>query len=35
MNAESTPLTTDDVPDEIVRSIHVEASAETVFDVIS
>ena len=32
MSAETTPLTTDDVPDEIVRSIHVEASAETVCD---
>ncbi len=35
MSAETTQLTTDDVPDEIVRSIHVEASAETVYDVIS
>ena len=35
MSAETTPLTTDDVPDEIVRSIDVEAGAETVFDVIS
>ena len=35
MTGETVPLTIDDVPDEIVRSIHVEASAETVFDVIS
>ncbi|AXK46383.1 SRPBCC domain-containing protein [Brachybacterium saurashtrense] len=35
MSTETTPLTTDDVPDEIVRSIHVHASAETVFEVIS
>jgi uncharacterized protein YndB with AHSA1/START domain len=35
MSAQTTPLTTDDVPDEVVRSVHVEASAETVFEVIS
>ena len=35
MSAQTTPLTTDDVPDEVVRSVRVEASAETVFDVIS
>ncbi|MGP9536434.1 SRPBCC domain-containing protein [Brachybacterium sp. AOP43-C2-M15] len=35
MSTAPTPLTTDDVPDEILRSIHVAASAETVFDVIS
>ncbi|MFC7374867.1 MULTISPECIES: SRPBCC domain-containing protein [unclassified Brachybacterium] len=28
-------LTTDDVPDEIMRSIHIDASAETVFAIIS
>ncbi|WP_193103682.1 polyketide cyclase [Brachybacterium sp. FME24] len=35
MTVDPTPLTTDDVPDEIVRSIHIDATAETVFAIVS
>ncbi|GAA1489743.1 SRPBCC domain-containing protein [Brachybacterium sacelli] len=35
MTDDVTSLTTDDIPDEIVRSIRIDASAETVFDLIS
>ena len=35
MTRSPVPVTTDDVPDEILRSIHIEASAETVFAIIS
>lgn len=35
MTQRPVPVTTDDVPDEIVRSIRIAASAETVFAIIS
>jgi uncharacterized protein YndB with AHSA1/START domain len=35
MTQSPVPMTTDDVPDEIVRSIRIAASAETVFAIIS
>ncbi len=34
-DADDTPLTTDDVPDEIVRTIRIAASAETVWSIVS
>ncbi|WP_114856147.1 polyketide cyclase [Brachybacterium sp. YJGR34] len=33
--SEHATITTDDVPDEIVRSIHIDADAQTVFGIIS
>lgn len=34
MSDPGTPLTTDDVPDEIIRSIHIDAAADTVWDIV-
>lgn len=35
MTEDDVPTTADDVPDEIVRSIHIDADAQTVWDIIS
>lgn len=35
MNEPDITLTTEDVPDEIIRSIHIDATARTVWDIVS